>query len=198
MDKAFENFKQYILPFGLNDADFDQLVQYCEIINFQKGDLVMEAGIKQKSIYYIYKGIIKNFVNKMDGGTSIYGFRMENMLITGYALYNYKNDYRAKLNIRCLEDCELVSIPLQALRYMEEHSKVAHMVGRFLAEAHAMELVDYIIDVDTKSLVERYDDLERMFPNIHQRVPQHMIASYLGITGVHLSNVKKSRKNVSV
>ena len=198
MNKAFENLKQYILPVGLSDADFDQLVQYCEIINFQKGDLVMEAGVKQKSIYYIYKGIIKNFVNKMDGGTSIYGFRMENMLITGYALYNYKNDYRAKLNIRCLEDCELVSIPLQALRYMEEHSKVAHMVGRFLAEAHAMELVDYIIDVDTKSLVERYDDLERMFPNIHQRVPQHMIASYLGITGVHLSNVKKSRKNVSV
>jgi len=198
MNKAFENLKQYILPFGLSDADFDQLVQYCEIINFQKGDLVMEAGVKQKSIYYIYKGIIKNFVNKMDGGTSIYGFRMENMLITGYSLYNYKNDYRAKLNIRCLEDCELVSIPLQALRYMEEHSKVAHMVGRFLAEAHAMELVDYIIDVDTKSLVERYDDLERMFPNIHQRVPQHMIASYLGITPVHLSNVKKSRKNVSV
>jgi len=198
MNKAFENLKQYILPFGLSDADFDQLVQYCDIINFQKGDLVMEAGIKQKSIYYIYKGIIKNFVNKMDGGTSIYGFRMENMLITGYALYNYKNDYRAKLNIRCLEDCELVSIPLQALRYMEEHSKVAHMVGRFLAEAHAMELVDYIVDIDTKSLVERYDDLERMFPNIHQRVPQHMIASYLGITPVHLSNVKKSRKNVSV
>jgi len=198
MNKAFENLKQYILPFGLSDADFDQLVQYCDIINFQKGDLVMEAGIKQKSIYYICKGIIKNFVNKMDGGTSIYGFRMENMLITGYALYNYKNDYRAKLNIRCLEDCELVSIPLQALRYMEEHSKVAHMVGRFLAEAHAMELVDYIVDIDTKSLVERYDDLERMFPNIHQRVPQHMIASYLGITGVHLSNVKKSRKNVSV
>jgi len=198
MNKAFENLKQYILPFGLNDADFDQLVQYCEIINFQKGDLVMEAGVKQKSIYYICKGIIKNFMNKMDGGTSIYGFRMENMLITGYALYNYKNDYRAKLNIRCLEDCELVSIPLQALRYMEENSKVAHMVGRFLAEAHAMELVDYIVDIDTKSLVERYDDLERMFPNIHQRVPQHMIASYLGITGVHLSNVKKSRKNVSV
>jgi hypothetical protein len=81
---------------------------------------------------------------------------------------------------------------------MEEHSKVSHMVGRFLAEAHALELVDYIIDVDTKSLVDRYDNLEKLFPNIHQRVPQHMIASYLGITPVHLSNVKKSRKNVSV
>ena len=197
MNKAFENFKQYILPFGLNDTDFDQLVQYCEIVHYQKGEVVMEAGVKQNCIYFINQGIIKNYVNKMDGGTSIYGFRIENMLITGYALYNYKNEYRAKLNIKCLEDCELISIPLQALKFMEEHSKSAHQVGRFLAEAHALELVDYIIDIDTKSLVDRYDDLEKMFPNIHQRVPQHMIASYLGITAVHLSNIKKSRKNAS-
>ena len=37
MNKAFKNFKQYILPFGLNDTDFDQLVQYCEIVHYQKG-----------------------------------------------------------------------------------------------------------------------------------------------------------------
>ena len=197
MNQAFDQLKKYIAPFGLEDADFEELIQYCAIEQFQKGDVVMEAGVKQNCIYFVCKGIIKNYVNKMDGGTSIYGFRMENMLITGYALYNYKNEYRAKLNIKCLEDCELISIPLQALKFMEEHSKSAHQVGRFLAEAHALELVDYIIDIDTKSLVDRYDDLEKMFPNIHQRVPQHMIASYLCITPVHLSNVKKSRKNVS-
>jgi CRP-like cAMP-binding protein len=130
MNKAFENFKQYILPFGLNDTDFDQLVQYCEIVHYQKGEVVMEAGVKQNCIYFINQGIIKNYVNKMDGGTSIYGFRMEKMLITGYALYNYKNEYRAKLNIKCLEDCELISIPLQALKFMEEHSKVAPYGGK--------------------------------------------------------------------
>ena len=198
MNQAFDRLKKYIAPFGLKDADFEELIQYCAIEEFSKGDVVMKAGVKQNCIYFINQGIIKNYVNKMDGGTSIYGFRMENMLITGYALYNYKNEYRAKLNINCLEDCELISIPLQALKFMEEHSKVSHQVGRFLAEAHALELVDYIIDIDTKSLVDRYDDLEKMFPNIHQRVPQHMIASYLGITPEYLSNVKKSRKNVSV
>jgi CRP-like cAMP-binding protein len=197
MNQAFDRLKKYIAPFGLQDADFEELIQYCAIEQFQKGDVVMKAGEKQNCIYFINKGIIRNYVHKMDGGISIYGFRMENMLITGYALYNYKDDYRAKLNIECLEACELISIPLQALKFMEEHSKVSHQVGRFLAEAHAMELVDYIIDVDTKSIVERYDDLEKVFPNIHQRVPQHMIASFLGITPVHLSNVKKSRKNAS-
>ncbi len=60
MNKVFENFKKYILPFGLNDADFDQLVNYCSIVHFQKGEVVMEAGVKQNAIYFIYKGIIRN------------------------------------------------------------------------------------------------------------------------------------------
>ena len=104
---------------------------------------------------------------------------------------NYKDEYRAMLNIECLEACELISIPLEALKYMEQHSTVAHKVARLLAEEHAMELVNYIVDIDTKSLIERYDNLEKNFPNIHQRVPQHMIASYLGITPIHLSRLKR-------
>ena len=65
-----------------------------------------------------------------------------------------------------------------------------------MAEAHVVEMVKYVIDRDTLSILERYDNLERAFPNIHQRVPQHMIASYLCITPEYLSNVKKSRKKI--
>jgi hypothetical protein len=39
---------------------------------------------------------------------------------------------------------------------------------------------------------ERYDSINEVFPNIHNRVPQHMIASYLGITPIHLSRLKKA------
>jgi hypothetical protein len=74
---------------------------------------------------------------------------------------------------------------------MEEHSKEAHKVGRYLAETHIIELVDFIIDIDTMPVLERYNNLEKLFPNIHQRVAQHIIASYLRITPVHLSNIKK-------
>ena len=196
MNQAFDQFKKFITPFGLNDTDFDQLIQYCRFVHFQKGDLVIKAGEKQHCIYFLCKGIIRNYIYKIDGSLSLYGFRMENMLVTGYALYNKKDEYRAKMNVECLEACEMLLIPLEALKYMEEHSKVAHKVARFLAEEHTMELVNYILDIDTKSIIERYDDLEKYFPNIYQRVPQHMIASYLGITPVHLSNVKKSRKNI--
>jgi CRP-like cAMP-binding protein len=181
----------YIAPFGLSDADFDVLVNYCEPMQFKKGDVVMKAGEKQSYIYFIVKGIIRNYVLSQEGEIKTYGFRVENMLITGYGLHNYKNEYRAKVNIECLEDCTLIKIPLQALKFMEEHSKEAHKVGRYLAETHIIELVDFIIDIDTLPILERYNNLEKTFPNIHQRVAQHIIASYLRITPVHLSNVKK-------
>jgi CRP-like cAMP-binding protein len=191
MEKSFEKFKLYLAPFGLSDKDFDVLVSYCEALQFKKGEVVMKAGEKQSYIYFIVKGIIRNYVHSQEGEIKTYGFRIENMLITGYGLHNYKNDYRAKVNIECLEDCTLIKIPLQALKFMEENSKEAHKVGRYLAETHIIELVDFIIDIDTLPILERYNNLEKIFPNIHQRVAQHIIASYLRITPVHLSNVKK-------
>ncbi|MEY4380830.1 MAG: hypothetical protein RJA92_210 [Bacteroidota bacterium] len=191
MEKSFEKFKLYLAPFGLSDANFDVLVSYCEALQFKKGEVVMKAGEKQSYIYFIVKGIIRNYVHSQEGEIKTYGFRIENMLITGYGLHNYKNDYRAKVNIECLEDCTLIKIPLQALKFMEENSKEAHKVGRYLAETHIIELVDFIIDIDTLPILERYNNLEKIFPNIHQRVAQHIIASYLRITPVHLSNIKK-------
>ena len=195
MEKAFGKFKQFIAPFGLNDTDFATLVQFCDFVTFAKGAEIMKAGDKQNFIYFISKGIIRNYVLSTDGQVRTYGFRMENMLITGYALHNYKDEYRAAVNIECLEDCEMIRIPFSALKFMENHSKDAHKVARYLAENHTMELVRFIIDNDTKTVLERYNNLESMFPNIQQRLPQHIIASYLRITPVHLSNLKKSRKS---
>jgi hypothetical protein len=120
---------------------------------------------------------------------------MENMLVTGYAIHNYKHESRSVVNIDCLEDCEMIKIPFSALKFMEENSKDAHKVARYIAEEHIIDLVEFIIDNDTKTVLEKYNNLETKFPKIHQRLPQHILASYLRVTPVHLSNIKKSRKS---
>ena len=118
---------------------------------------------------------------------------MENMFTTGYSLHNYKNEYRSKVSVECLEDCKMIKIPLTALKFMEENSNQAQKVARYLAEDHIIELVDFLIEKDTKSLIEKFYNLDKKFPNIHQRVPQHIIASFLGTTPVHLSRIKNTR-----
>lgn len=91
-----------------------------------------------------------------------------------------------------------IKVPLKVIEYCIEQMKFGERLGRHMAEAHVLEMVKYVIERDTLSILKRYDNLENAFPTIHQRVPQYMIASYLGISPVHLSNIKKSRKNVSV
>ena len=47
-----------------------------------------------------------------------------------------------------------------------------------------------LIEKYFKSIIEKYDHLEENFPNIHQRIPQYLIASYLGITPEALSKIR--------
>ena len=193
MNQAFNQFKKFLTPFGLNESDVEKMIQFCDIEYFQKGDIVIQEGSKNNFIYFIYKGIVRNYVLTIDGVISTYGFRTENMLITGYGIHNIHNDQRALVSVECLEKCELIKIPLTALQFMEESSKDAHKVARYIAEAHIIDLVKFVISADTKSLRERYDELENIFPNIHQRVPQHIIAAYLRISRVHLSRIKSMK-----
>ena len=87
----------------------------------------------------------------------------------------------------------MIKIPHTAIQYMVANCTIGEKVGRLLAEYHVMELFNFFIDMETKSLLERYYNLDTKFPNLIQRVPQHIIASYLGTTPVHLSRIKNSK-----
>lgn len=186
-------FKKFTELFGLTDADFEVLYNHCELVIFKKGEILIHEGTKQDHVYFICKGIVRNFVLSQSGEIKTYGFRMENMLVTGYGLHNFKNEFKALVSVECLEHCEFIKIPLTVLRLMEQNSKDAQKIARHIAELHIVDLVNFIISTDTKSLIERYDDLDKLFPNIHQRVSQHIIAAYLRISRVHLSRIKKAR-----
>jgi len=196
MSDDFNGFRRFINSFvEMNDHELQTFVQLCEKVSFPKGEVFIKVGQTQKSLYFIVKGLVRNYVYTETGDVKIYNFRMENTQVTGYALYNYNNGLKALVNVECLEDCVMIKVPVEAINYVIEHFKNGERLGRFMAEAHVMEMVNYVIQRDTLSTIQRYNNLEKSFPNIHQRVPQHMIASYLSITPVHLSNIKKSRLN---
>ena len=193
MNKAYTSFKNFIAPFGLNESEFKTLITYCEVVQYRKGNNLMTEGEKQSKLYYLYKGLVRYFIETNDGEIHTYGFRMENSLVTGYAHHNYKNEFRAEVSIECLEDCGLIEIPFKATNFLEANSADAQKVARYLSESHIIELVRFIKELDTKSILERFSDLELFYPGIQQRVTQQVIASYLRTTPVHLSRIKKSR-----
>ena len=180
MPNHFEMFNSFIRSqVEMTNDELESFNQKCEIVEFPKGAIIMKAGEPQQNLYFITKGIVKNFIETEAGETKIYNFRTEGMQVTGYAVYNYKDNFKALVNIKCIEDCTMVQIPFAVIKYVIEHIKSGERLGRGMAEGHVVEMLNYIIERD---------------PNIHNRIPQRLIASYLGITPVHLSNLKKSRK----
>ena len=197
MPVHFEMFNQFITKHvEFTEAELVAFNKQCTQVNFSKGDLIMKAGEVQNSLYFITKGIIRNFVENNKGEIKIYNFRSENMTVTGYATYNYEDNLKALVNVECLEDCTLIEVPYEAINFVINNMKLGDRLGRYMAEAHVVQMLHYVIQRDTKTIIERLDSIDKSFPNIHQRVPQYMIASYLGITPVHLSNLKKKRKPI--
>jgi CRP-like cAMP-binding protein len=195
MPNHFEMFNSFITRHvEMTEAELTAFNQKCKIVEFSKGEIIMKAGEPQQNLYFITKGIVKNYIETEAGETKIYNFRTEGMQVTGYASYNYKDNLKALVNVRCIEDCIMIQVPFSVIKYVIEHIKSGERLGRLMAESHIVEMLNYIINRDSKSIIERYDNLDAEYPNIQNRVPQRLIASYLGITPVHLSNLKKSRK----
>lgn len=195
MPNHFEMFNRFIRSqVEMTDAELESFNQKCEVVEFPKGALIIKVGEPQQNLYFITKGIVKNFIETDSGETKIYNFRTEGMQVNGYASYNYKDNLKALVNVRCIEDCIMIQVPFSTIKYVIEHIKSGERLGRLMAESHIVQMLNYIINRDSKSIIERYENLEVEYPNIQNRVPQRLIASYLSITPVHLSNLKKSRK----
>ena len=195
MPLHFEIFNQFLRKYvEFTDAELTDFNNKCTRVVFSKGALVMKAGQVQKNLYFITEGIVRNFIELDNGDHKIHNFRSENMTVTGYAFYNYEDKFKALVNVDCLENCVLIQVPIEAINYVINNIKLGDRLGRYLAEAHIVQMLEYVLQRDTKSIIERLDSLDQSFPKIHQRVPQYMIASYLGITPVYLSNLKKRRK----
>lgn len=181
----FLDYIDKITPLTSDERDI--FLRKIMIKEYKKGEIIIQEGVKSNYIYFIHKGIVRNFIHQ---NNKTINFRSEGMTVTGYSTYNYDQGFKSKMNVECLEDSTFITIPVDTIHYVVENFKYGDRLGRFLAEKHVLELVDLIIDIDCRSIMERYHDLSIKYPNIHQRVSQHFIASCLGTTPVHLSRLK--------
>ena len=91
-----------------------------------------------------------------------------------------------------MEDTKVAVMPRNAIEWGYSHLREGEKLGRLIAEYYFVYLDTRIQHLYTLSPIERYNLMGEIFPNIHNRVPQHMIASYLGITPIHLSRIKRN------
>lgn len=129
-------------------------------------------------------------VHDNDGAEHSIHFALENQFIADYSSFIQRQP--SLYTLQALEETEVVVMPRSVVEWGYQHLKEGEKLGRLIAEFYFIYQDNRIKNTYARTPKERYDTITEVFPNIHNRVPQHMIASYLGITPVHLSRLKKS------
>ena len=163
-------------------------VEKFELKKLKKGDYFLQNGDFCKQIAFLNKGAMYCVYNK-DGIDKIDEFSFESDFITDYLSILIKAP--TDKDIICLEDCEILVISMESLEILYNENPVFERIGRLMAEGlfinwHLKAKSLFMDNAET-----RYQNLIALKPNLPQRVPQYLIASYLNVSPETLSRIRK-------
>jgi CRP-like cAMP-binding protein len=185
-----DNFRQDV---SISD-DLRQLVEAGLVVKtIPKGTLLLRAGEVSNRVYFVKQGCLRSYAIDAKGKEHIYMFAPEGWLIGDTASNVHQNP--ADLFIDALEDSIVEVFDKTFIDKYESLSPDLDLMDKERLRRRIAVLQKRIIMLMSASAWERYQDFIHTYPNIVQRVPQRMVASYLGITPEALSKIRgDSRK----
>ena len=171
--------------------EWEGFAKQIRVQEFKKNAFLAEANRVPDEVFLIEKGLIRVLINDSKGTEQTFHFATEGQFIADYASYLRRQP--AHYSLQALEDTRVVVIPRAAIDWGYEHMKQGEKLGRLVAEQYFSYHDDRIKQTFSLTPKERYHKIEEVFPGILNRIPQHMIASYLGISSVHLSRIKNQK-----
>ncbi len=153
-----------------------------------KGQILLNRGDIATKTYFVRKGLLRSYTIDEKGKEHIFMFAPEDWVITDMVsqIYNIPSD----LYIDALEETEVEILDNDTFEKINkaQPSSTSTEVERLMKRAAVLQ--KRVLLLMSATAKERYEDFIKTYPNIVQRVPQKMIASYLGITPEALSKIR--------
>ncbi len=185
----FDNLRKQIENFSfIPDTDWELLSPHLQIKTLRKNELFIAESKKANEVGFVINGMLRQFYTK-DGEEKTTYFFFENHFVCAY--FSCITKKPSLITIEALSDVTYISFPYSILETLYEQSMAWQKFGRCLAEYLGMGLEERMVSLLVESPEERY--LSLLASNklkIIERIPQHYIANYLGITAVSMSRIR--------
>lgn len=185
------NFKLYLkTKSAITDEQFNQLSATLESRTIAKGEFLLKEGEVCHYSFFVERGLLRAYTIDETGKEHIIQFAAENWFITdrSSAYFNEPSDFF----IDTIEETEVIFINENFISLASEISIPFRQYNERLLQNHIRHLQKRINLLIGASAEQRYLDFIKLYPDLTLRVPQWMIASYLGITPESLSRVRKN------
>ena len=185
-DRYFQDFTNKI-PLTKDEQEF--IKNYLTLKKLRKKQYLLQEGDVCKCIAFVEKGALRLYKLSEDGSEHIVRFALEGQFMTD--LFSFLTNETSLYNIDAIEESELVIITRSASDELRSRSEKYQQFSLQATSEAYIQLERRMTSVISLNVEERYKELTENYPNIIQRVPQHMIASYMGLTPETLSRVRK-------
>lgn len=171
----------------LTNDEFEYVLSHFSYRKFLKNQYVIQNGDYARYDYFVISGLLKSWDIDDKGKTHIILFATENWWISDPSAFYGQT--LATLNVDCLENSETLYISLEnkeklclEMRKMEYFFRKKTTSGYIALQKRILSLISF-------NAKQRFEYLIQQYPDLLQRVPKNLIASYLGISRETLSRL---------
>lgn len=184
-----QNFRQYFIrEWGLTEENVDRLSSYQEL-EVEKGRVLVQPGKRSSSFYFVEKGMLRMYSLSEEGKEYVLHFAPENWIVGDRGSVYF--DETPFFYIDAVEDSIVFRFSTSLMDQLTTMCSDFRRNNDRLLHNHIRHLNRRIALLQGANALERYLNFIELYPNVLLRVPQWMVASYLGITPESLSRVRK-------
>ncbi|RYD99647.1 MAG: Crp/Fnr family transcriptional regulator [Sphingobacteriales bacterium] len=173
----------------INDEEFDVIFKLFETKKVAKKETLLEEGKSCRYHYFVLKGLLRQYFINEKGVEQTTEFAIETWWLTDNIAYEHKQP--ASFSIQAVEPSELLYISRENQEMLVKKYPVMERYFRFIyqrAYAASQMRIKYFLSLSKEDF---YFQLIKLYPEFVQRVPQYLIASFLGFTPEYLSEIRK-------
>ena len=173
---------------NLTQDEINLLLEYITHRKYLKGQYVIQQGDICRFESFVIKGCLKTFYVDNEGQEHVVLFAIENWWTAD--LGSFLTQKPADYNVQCIENTEVIQFSFDKLELLYQKITKLERFFRIIIQKAFVASEKRIIRNFSLSAKERYIEFKNTYPQIEQRVPQYLIASYLGITKEFLSKIR--------